>query len=275
MKETPAATEGDQTVKTPASADTGPRDETPAENASAAAETAVQEMVTSAETAAETAAEPGTRSTDAQKEVPTVTQSLKTEAEEAAAQTDDPVPSPDTSHTVATTTGSLQEAAGRGETEVMLTPPPGGEGPALSPEDVSLHGAGEDAEPVAVSDPDSLDVSVGSEAPISDLESLEDALATQSCEDQMSTASDLLESEAHGSISPASSSPQPQVEAVSGGLEARMTDTTTAQSSQPAEEDGPSSSASQPPDCIKEIRDLVVEVFEVEEVVQHYPSAEE
>lgn len=314
VKELPAAKEKDQTVKaeenahveleTSALADTTTLSEMPVVNVAAAPETVVQEEVISVKTEkAETAAEPETQSTDALKEaeivvseVPTVTESIKTDAEEA--QTDIPVPSPDTTNeTVTTTTGSLQVASSEGETqcessEVTLEAPPSGEGPALAPEDISL-----DTEPVTISDPNSLDVSVGSESPVSDLESIEEAKAMQSCEDQVSTASDVLEYEAHVSTSPMSldgkatggtPSPQPQVEAVSsddgvsGGTEAgasvnlegsvEATDTTTSQSSLPAKEEALSSTASPPPDCIKEIRDLVVEVIEVEEMVQHYPS---
>lgn len=314
VKEIPAANQKDQTVKaeeenapveleTSALADTTTLIEM--HNVAAAPETVVRGEVNSVKTAAE----PETQSTDALKEaeivvseVPTVKGSIKTGAEEAAAaQADVPVPSPDTTNeTVTTTTGSLQVTSSDGETlcessEVTLEAPPSGEAPALAPEDVNLDMTGD--EPVSVSDPNSLDVSVGSESPVSDLESIEEAKVTQSCEDQVSTASDGLGYEAHVSKSPVSldgkatsdtPSPQPQVEAasrddgVSGGTEAgatvnvagpvEATATTTSQSSRPAEEEAPSSSASRPPDCIKEIRDLVVEVFEVEEPVQHYPS---
>ncbi|KAM8889047.1 protein Niban 1a isoform 1-T1 [Synchiropus picturatus] len=81
---------------------------------------------------------------------------------------------------------------------------------------------GEDPQAPAASDPNSLDVSLGSESPPSDLGSLED---------------DLLEEGAGAGTPPAA-----------------------------GEEAAP------PVDSVKEIRELVVEVIEVEELVQRYPS---
>ncbi|XP_026200653.1 protein Niban 1a isoform X2 [Anabas testudineus] len=307
-KETPAAkaNEGNQTVKTEedasvaletsAAADTATLNEMPVVNVETAPETVVQEEVISVEKT-ETAAEPEMQSTDAVKEaeivvseVPTVIESIKTDAEEEAeAQTDVPVPDPDPTNEMLTTSGSLQVASSEGEaqsSEMKLEAPSSGEAPALTPEDVSVDMT-EDAEPVTVSDPNSLDVSVGSESPVSDLESIEEAKTTQSCDDQVSTASDVLEYEANIRSSPVSFddkatsdkvSLQAQMEAVGEGIEAgssvnmEATAITTSQSSQPAKEEAPSSPAPRPPDCIKEIRDLVVEVIEVEELVQRYPS---
>uniref|UniRef100_A0A3Q3R6K3 Niban 1/2/3 domain-containing protein n=1 Tax=Monopterus albus TaxID=43700 RepID=A0A3Q3R6K3_MONAL len=122
-------------------------------------------------------------------------------------------------------------------------------------------------------DPNSLDVSLGSESPPSDVESMEEVTATQSSEDEVSTAFDMLEYDANISKSPVSElSPQAQMEALSGGVKegasvsAEAIDTTTNLSSEPT------SAAAQPLDCVKEIRDLVTEVIEVKEPAQRHPS---
>ncbi|KAM9832063.1 protein Niban 1a [Neosynchiropus ocellatus] len=96
---------------------------------------------------------------------------------------------------------------------------------------VALSGgeAPEDPEAPAVSDPNSVDVSLGSESPPSDLGSLEDA--------DDPAPDPLLEDGAEAGAPPAA-----------GG------------------------EAAPPADSVKEIRDLVVEVIEVEEPVQRYPS---
>lgn len=298
------------TLETSALADTTTLNEMPVVNIAASPETVVQEGVMSVTTEkVETAAEPEMQSTDALKEaeivvsdVPAVVGSIKTDAEEAAAQTEVPVPSPDpTNETVTNTSGLLQVGSSEGErqcegSKVKVEAPPSGVEPAVKPEDVSQDMTGEEAEPVVVSDPNSLDVSVGSESPVSDLESIEEAKVTQSGEDQVSPASDVLECETNVGkssvrLDEATSdepSPQAQMEAVSddvgvsGGTEeaavsvnveasVEATDIATSQS-EPATEEAPSSTAARPPDCVKEIRDLVVEVIEVEELVQRYPS---
>ncbi len=299
-------------------ADTTNQSETQEVNVEAAPETVIQEEVISVKTeTAETAAERLTRSTDAPKEaeiilseIPTVVESIKTDAEAAAAQTEAPAPSPDPTNepvnTSADDTGSQSVASSEektncGSSAIKLEAPSGGESPVLTPTDVSLDLKRQEAEPVTVSDPNSLDVSVGSESAPSDVESTEEVKASQSSEDEVSTTSDTLEVEANLSKSPVSShdpaedkttsdqpSPQAQTEAVSsdvcvgGDIEAgasesaelsvEAADATTSESSEPAKEDAPSSPEAQPLDSIKEIRDLVVEVIEVEELVQHYPD---
>lgn len=304
--------------ETPALADTTDQSETQEVNKEAAPETVIQEEVISVQTeTAETAAEGQTRSTDAPKEeeitlseIPTVVESIKTDVEAAAAQTEAPVPSPDPANepvntsaedTGSQTVASSEEKTNCGSSEIKLEAPSSGETPALTPADVSLDLKRQEAEPVTVSDPNSLDVSVGSESAPSDVESVEEVRGTQSSEDEVSTTSDVLEDEANLSKSPVSSddpaedktmsdepSPQAQTEAVSddvcvgGDIEAgasvsaellvETADATTSESSEPAKEEASSSPEAQPLDSIKEIRDLVVEVIEVEELVQRYPD---
>ncbi|XP_069577900.1 protein Niban 1a isoform X2 [Brachyistius frenatus] len=141
------------------------------------------------------------------------------------------------------------------------------------------------SEPVPVSDPNSLNVSGGSGSAPLDLEST----------DEGSMTSDVLEDAAQVRKSPLSSddgaedktgsaepTPPTRTEAASaddgGVIEAGASveaepSAAAATTSPPTEEDTPPGPEEAPPlDCIKEIRDLVVEVFEVEELVQHYPD---
>ncbi|XP_027145723.1 protein Niban 1a [Larimichthys crocea] len=222
------------------------------------------------------------------------------------------------------TAAGSEEQSDCGNSEVELEAPSGGQTLELTPADDGLDLKQEETEPVTVSDPNSLDVSVGSESAPSDLESVDEVKATQSSEDEVSTTSDVLEDEANLSKSPESSdepaedrttsdkppSPQAQTEAVSGDVKVcgdvevsgdvevigdvevsgdvevcgdveaaastepsvEAAEARTAQSSEPAKEETPSSPEEPPLDSIKEIRDLVVEVIEVEELVQRYPS---
>lgn len=316
----PKAEEVGQTVKaeagvaleTPALADTTTQGETQEVNVEAAPETAIQEEVISVKTeTVETAAEPLMQSTDTPKEaeiplteIPTVVESIKTDIEAAAAQIEAPVPSPDPTNepvntsaegTGAQTVASSGEETHCGSSELKLEAPSSGQTPALTSADISLDLKRQEEEPVNVSDPNSLDVSVGSESAPSDVESMEEGKTTQSSEDEVSTTTDVLEDEANISKSPVSSddpagdkttsdepSPQAQTEAVSGvpageagasvepSVEAA--DATTSQPSEPAEVVTSSSPDDPPTGCIKEIRDLVVEVIEVEELVHRYPS---
>ncbi|CAJ1059476.1 protein Niban 1a [Xyrichtys novacula] len=71
--------------------------------------------------------------------------------------------------------------------------------------DVSKDLERQEAEPAAASDPNSLDVSLGSESSRSDVESTEEVKPTPSSEDEVSTASDVLDDEANVSKSPESS----------------------------------------------------------------------
>ncbi|KAK2835029.1 hypothetical protein Q5P01_015513 [Channa striata] len=267
-------------------ADTVHLNETPLVVAAAAPETVVQDQVNSVETAAELEMQitDALQATEkAISGIPTATENTKTDAEEAAAQTEAPGPSPhQTNEAVSTRTASSPIVSSELETmressEVKRAAPPSGEAPAVAPEDVSVDVVGE-GEPVTVSDPNSLDVSVGSASPVSDLESTEEVEATQSSEDEVSTASDALEHEARVSTLPVSSDKtvsdellhQAGKEAVShgAGVNSEAAESVNVEAASPA-----SSPAERPPDCVKEIRDLVVEVFEVEQPVQHYPSA--
>ncbi|XP_040895978.1 protein Niban 1a [Toxotes jaculatrix] len=248
----------------------------------------------------ETAAETETQSTDTLKEEHLAL------PEEAAARTEAPVPSPDpTTETVpssAVETSFQPVASGEGDrrcesSKVKSEAPSSGEAPAVTPGDVGLDMKGDEAGPVTVSDPNSLDVSVGSESAPSDVESTEEVKVTQSSEDEVSTTSDVLENEANVSKSPVSSDDAPEdkstsaelslqthTEAASGDVNAsedieagasvnvEATVTTTCLSSEPDKEEALSSPDARPLDCIKDIRDLVVEVIEVEELVQRYPS---
>ncbi|XP_071342673.1 protein Niban 1a [Trachinotus anak] len=307
--------EADTTValETAALVDTTTAKETQEVNVAAAApETATQEEVLCVETEkVETAAEPETQSTDALKEaevalaeIPAVIENLKRDAEEAAARTEADPPEADPPNEVAAPaveTGSQQvvssEGDGQGESsEVKMEAPSSGEAPALTPGDVGLDLEGSKAEPV--SDPNSLDVSVGSESPPSDVEFTEKVKVTQSSEDEVSTTSDVLEDEANVSKSPVSSDdapedkstsnePSPQTPTVgdTGGdvsvgrdieagasVNAEDSAEATSPSSEPDKEETLSSPEARPPDCIKDIRNLVSEVIEVEELVQRYPS---
>uniref|UniRef100_A0AAX7T679 Niban 1/2/3 domain-containing protein n=1 Tax=Astatotilapia calliptera TaxID=8154 RepID=A0AAX7T679_ASTCA len=225
-----------------------------------------------------TAAEPETNSADAPQEPPTAVGSITTT--EAPKQAE----SLNASNLSAEGTESLPantEAKTQCENpEIMVEAPPSGEalGGIVLSENVG------DAEPVAFSETSSLAVSVGSESHPSDVESTDD----------VSTSSDILEGEANIRKSPvgsgdateditASDKVPVQTEVKSGTVigtgaivevEAEEVEKMKASlSSEPVQEETPSSPAqARPLDCVKEIRDLVVEVIEVEEPVQHYPS---
>uniref|UniRef100_A0A669DVA5 Niban apoptosis regulator 1a n=1 Tax=Oreochromis niloticus TaxID=8128 RepID=A0A669DVA5_ORENI len=229
-----------------------------------------------------TAAEPETNSADAPQEAepPTAVESITTT--EAPKQAE----SLNAANLSAEGTESLPantEAKTQCESaEIMVEAPPSGE--ALG--GIGLSENVGDAEPVAFSETSSLAVSVGSESHPSDVESTDD----------VSTTSDILEVEANIRKSPVGSGdateditasdkvPMPvQTEVKSGTVietgaitevEAEEVENMTASpSSEPVQEETPSSPAqARPLGCVKEIRDLVVEVIEVEEPVQHYPS---
>ncbi|KAG7233460.1 hypothetical protein INR49_006998 [Caranx melampygus] len=224
---------------------------------------------------------------EAVEEALSVGDTLKTDAEEAAAQTEAPEPGPAPSaEETRSQAATSSEGDREGESsEVKLEAPSSGEAP------VALQLEGHTAEPAPVSDPNSLDASVGSESPPSDVESTEEVKVTQSSEDDVSMTSDVLVDEANVSKSPVSSddapedksaseeaSPQTQREgdtsrdvSVGGDIEAGASVNAEASTS-PSSEETPSSPEARPPDCVKDIRDLVVEVIEVEELMQRYPS---
>lgn len=315
--EVPAPKEEDiiQTV-TPAAdestalAATTNQSETQEVNIEAAPETVTQEKVISVQTEkVETAAEPLQQNTDAPKEAeitlsetPAVVEDIKIEVEAAAAQTEAPDSTDVPENTSAEGTQSQTAANSEGQThcessETELEAPSSGETAVLTPADLS-QGL-QEAEPDTGSDPNSLDVSVGSEAAPSDVESVEEVKVTQISEDEVSTTSDVLEDERTSKL-PLSSddpaedrpAPQAQTEAVSSDIEVGASveaaeataeatpeataeataEATPSESSDPVVEETPSSPEAQALDSIKEIRDLVVEVIEVEELVQHYPD---
>ncbi|KAK5906744.1 hypothetical protein CesoFtcFv8_004660 [Champsocephalus esox] len=268
-------------------------------------------------------------------EVPTVVESKKREEEAALASTEAPLPSLDSSTapehgpvavadssvepekaplpspTIEPENTSAEEAACQTlasseeeshcvNSEIKLEAPSSGETHALTPEDISLDLKRREEETVTVSNPNSLDVSVGSESAPSDVESMEEGRTTQSSGDEVSTTSDVLD-EANMSNSPVGSAEQPedkitvddpcreeQTEAVSEDIEAgtnveplveaeestpsQPDESTSSQPPEPTEAETSTSPEARPIDSVKAIRDLVMEVIEVEELVKRYPS---
>lgn len=224
----------------------------------------------------ETAAEPEMQSIDARNEVEAeasevsmVSESRTSDAEEASE-----IPGP-TNETLTTTFDSQQEGSSEGEmwcesAHLKLETPPGGE---EADDDLDMtHGA----EPVTFLEPNSVE----SLSPLSDLESLEEAKAPRSSEDEPSISSNNPETNL--SKSPVKSeeatsdelSPPSEMEAVSGDVgteEAVVNITNTVSESRPVTAQD-TSTATSPTDSVKEIRDLVAEVIEVEELVQSYQS---
>ncbi|XP_041861741.1 protein Niban 1a [Melanotaenia boesemani] len=179
--------------------------------------------------------------------------------------------------------GSTEDMRPYESSEVGLEAPSSGE----EAEVLRLIQKAEQPEPVTTSDPNSLDVSVGSESAPSDLES----------SGEVSTTSDILEvvessmsSDEAEEKTPGDSLPTPtqmevlsadagivdDIEAGAGeNLETSAESVHVMTSLSPVlanEETSPGPDV-RPLDCIKEIRDLVVEVIEVEEVPQLYPKA--
>ncbi|KAM3875835.1 protein Niban 1a [Diretmus argenteus] len=198
--------------------------------------------------------------------------------------------------TVATAEGDAENVTRPCESsENELEAPSSGGAPVPAPRDSSLD-LKEDAEEVMVSD-SSLNMSAGRDSAPSDPESTE-VKVLQSSEDEVSTTSDLVDEEANVSESPVSSddasadapdrtretsrnnpAPAEPTGAISSDVSrdvgadasvnsepSAVADTATSASAEPAKDD------SQAPDCIKDIRDLVTEVIEVEELVQRYPD---
>uniref|UniRef100_A0A3P9N3B9 Niban apoptosis regulator 1a n=1 Tax=Poecilia reticulata TaxID=8081 RepID=A0A3P9N3B9_POERE len=173
-------------------------------------------------------------------------------------QTDEPLDLP------AEETGS-QPAAASQQPPAVLAAPPGGE----EAEDASLklQLKTEDSDSLSASDPNSLAVSVGSDSPRSDLESAEG----------ISETSELLE--VQSALSPEETSEdqtsagEPSVEAEAGATAESPAEPDGAAFSPPAG-NGPGGPDVQLPDCVKEIRNLMVEVIEVEEPMHQYPKEE-
>ncbi|KAM9409278.1 protein Niban 1a [Pholidichthys leucotaenia] len=172
----------------------------------------------------------------------------------------------------------IEEETHSESSAVKLESPSSGE--AL--EEVGLNVPEEKAEAMIRSGTSSLAVSVGSESGPSDPESY----------DEVST-SDILENDPNISESPMSSdsatknqtaseelsSPVQTESTSSGDIKSRASKNTETSaeaapphSAEPTEEVVPSSPKARPPDCIKEIRDLVVEVIEVKEPIYLYPG---
>lgn len=160
--------------------------------------------------------------------------------------------------------------------------PPSGQRPAVA--DLKAEEA---AEPATDSD---LKPLVQSPLPPPDVEMGKEVEETQSSREEKSTTLDVLEDEANLCKSPVTSddpgeertaSEEPATGAVSADVEA-MPNTeplleAEGPATEPIQQETPSGTAvpsqgTPPPDSIKEIRDLVVEVIEVEELLQRYPS---
>ncbi|XP_068176338.1 protein Niban 1a [Antennarius striatus] len=143
--------------------------------------------------------------------------------------------------------------------ETQLEAPPSGQ-----------MAAGSSPDPLPVPEPKSPDEPMASKT--SDLDSTpEEVKGSWSCEDERSVTSDLLEDEANISMSPVSpnspgedrTDPDPQAQKDAVGAEP---------TAEATKEETVSSPQAPPPDSIREIRDLVVEVIEVEELLQRYPE---
>ncbi|MEQ2177609.1 hypothetical protein GOODEAATRI_005299, partial [Goodea atripinnis] len=149
---------------------------------------------------------------------------------------------------------------------VKLEAPSGGE----EAEDISQKV--EEAESLTVSDPNSLDVSVGSESPRSDLESIGGISETSDVLEVVQSSVNLEET-SEDQTSAEGPSTGAQTEAGAGTTVETPAEPADATSSPPAG-DSSGSPGVRPLDCVKEIRNLVVEVIEVEEPVHHYPKEE-
>ncbi|KAM4574634.1 protein Niban 1a [Fundulus diaphanus] len=233
----------------------------------------IQENWTLVQTEPETAAEPETRRADHQNEAETASSgpsgaagSLTPEAanqpEKLSAEEPGPQPAAAGEETVQSLKagGKLEAPSGGGEAEDF--------GLKLRVETESL----------TASDPNSLDVSVGSESPRSDLESTGGISETSELlQDVQSSMSPGETPEDRPSAEEPSSEAQTQAVSRTGGVEtgAGATVETPAEpaaaATRPPAGDGP---AVQLPDRVKEIRDLVEEVIEVEQPVHHYPKEE-
>ncbi|XP_053179063.1 protein Niban 1a [Scomber japonicus] len=260
----------------------------------AAAQTEIQEEkekeIFTETTEAETSPEPQIQNTDAEitsSEITTVVESIKADVEEAAAHSEapaeaaEPEPEPEPVSPAEECTGSQCAASSSDEAQHESAAPSGGEAAVITPNSDLKAEEDERAEP------NSLDASAGSVSPPSDVESTEETKALQSCEDVVMATTDVAEVE---EVKPASSDDKTtneETEAVSvESVEAAEAQDEPAKqevpsspeakqevpSSPEAKQEVPSNPDDAPLDCIKEIRNLVVEVIEVEELLQRYPS---
>lgn len=159
--------------------------------------------------------------------------------------------------------GPAGGAASRTETEA----PPSVQTPA----DLKHEEA---AGPAPVSDANPLDVSAG-EPPTSDIRSTEGVQATQSSEEEGSTdlGKSPVSSDEPAEDRTTSHEPAARAEAASDDGEADLSAQPSAKAAKaPTNQETPSDPDALPPDSIKEIRNLVVEVIEVEELVRCFPD---
>lgn len=195
------------------------------------------------------------------------------------ALTDAPVPGPDsvneplnTSVEGTQTAASTEEKTGCESSDTKLEAPSSVQTPEITPSDLKPEEA---AEPATGSDLSSLDVT-----PQSENKSSDQVQATHSCGNKGSTTSDILENENNLSKSPVTSNDPAeektheqaaQQEAVSEevdagrGIEAGSSvEPAEPPTSAPPSEETSSGPDAQPLDSITEIRNLVVEVIEVQ-----------
>ncbi|XP_015247075.1 PREDICTED: protein Niban [Cyprinodon variegatus] len=223
----------------------------------------------------ESAAEPETQKTEGSAENTLAEPSAAAESQASEAPvldgTNEPIKpaAEDTgSQPAAEETGS-QPAAASEETDpsqnqnpgIQLEAPPGGEGA----EDSLLRLKVEES--ISASDPNSMNVSVGSDSPRSDLESTTGTPETSEILDVVESAGSPEEpSEDQTSAGEPSSEVQTEAAGAGAAVESPAEPSDTPSS--------PEGSGVQPLDCVKEIRNLVVEVIEVEEPLQRYPKEE-
>ncbi|XP_037553800.1 protein Niban 1a [Nematolebias whitei] len=156
--------------------------------------------------------------------------------------------------------------------EVRFEAPPGGE--EVTAVCIQLR---EEGGSITASDPNSLDVSVDSDSPLSDLESVSttsDVLevahppesSEETGEDKTVGEPTVVQTEAASSAGPCADG---KTETLASAAEPSASPT-----SEPEKEATPPRPKIPPPDCVKAIRDLVVEVIEVEQPVHRYPQEE-
>lgn len=211
---------------------------------------------------------------------------VQSEQEEPRPQDSDTAPGPDPAPEDAAVVSNGGPADTVEEKTLSSGIEPGAPSSGQTPAVADLK-AEEAAEPATESD---LKPPVQSPPP-PDIEMRKEVEETQSSREEKSTTSDVLEDEANLCKSPVTSddpgeertvSEEPAAEAVSGDVEATpnvepLLEAVEAPATEPIQQETPSgtdvpSQEAPPPDSIKEIRDLVVEVIEVEELLQRYPS---
>ncbi|XP_075993614.1 protein Niban 1-like [Genypterus blacodes] len=189
------------------------------------------------------------------------TQRTETEAAEKRIESSEVTVTQNTSHT-------KEDAAGEApceSAEVKAEAPSAGPACVLTGEDASLH---------AASDPSSLNTQTGREAAstTSDVVEEEEGNVSQSPE---SSDDPETQEEPACTLSGDTSSNVGGEEAVNADESVKAdssVEATEIQTSAEPEEALPSTPQAPPPDSIKEIRDLVEEVIEVEELVKRYPN---